>query len=137
MGDVAALSTTHLGFAYSMKDGKIQYRIECQFEKNKSWGLVQTDYILSHEQGHFDIGEIFARKLMKEVTRYQFNRNTFQKDLDAIYQKIVGDKEAFQQLYDDETNHSRNKAKQEEWLILIKKKLNELKDYTAYNQNKP
>lgn len=137
LGDIAALSTTHLGFSYSMINGKMNYHIECSFEKKSSWGLVKTDYILQHEQGHFDIGEIFARKLMKEVSGYSFNKATFQKDLDQIYQRIVNEKETFQQLYDEETSHSRNKTKQEEWLIKIRNLLDELKAYMAYNQKRP
>ena len=66
-GDVAALTATHLGFAYNVANGKITYDIECRFEKNRSWGLVKNDWILKHEQGHFDVAEIFARKLFKAV----------------------------------------------------------------------
>src|SRR4030095_8264443 len=132
MGSTAAMTTTHLGFSYNVANGKITYKIDCQFEKNKSWGLVKNDWILKHEQGHFDIAEIFARKLNKDVGEYQFNKASFQKDLDAIYKSVVDAKEKFQQQYDDETDYSRNKPKQEEWFKKIESELKENKTWAGY-----
>ena len=130
--DAVALTATHLGFSYNMKNGKIFFTIECGFEKDKSWGLVKNDWILKHEQGHFDIAEIFARKLYKEVSEYQFNRNTFQQDLDKIYNTVIAEKETLQQQYDDETHNSINKPVQEEWLKKISGLLIEFKSWAGY-----
>lgn len=132
MGSTAAMTTTHLGFSYNIANGKVTYKIDCQFQKNRSWGLVKNDWILKHEQGHFDIAEIFARKLNKGVSDYQFNTATFQKDLDGIYRAVINEKEKFQQQYDDETDHSRNKPKQEEWFKKIEIELKEFKDWAGY-----
>jgi hypothetical protein len=132
IGNTAALTTTHLGFSYNMVNGIFSYTIECRFDKNRSWGLVKNDWILKHEQGHFDIAEIFARKLKRSVESYRFNRNTFQKDLDIIYDEIVKAKEKFQQMYDDETNYSRDKEKQEEWLKKIESELKETIAWSVY-----
>jgi len=131
-GDVAALTATHLGFSYNVVNGKISYSIECRFVKQMSWGLVQNDWILKHEQGHFDIAEIFARKLYKTVSEYTFNKSSFQKDLDEIYKNIVAEKEKFQLIYDTETDFSRRKANQEEWLLKIERELNQNKSWASY-----
>ena len=132
LGNTAAMTTTHLGFGYNISNGVITYKIDCRFEKKKSWGLVKNDWILKHEQGHFDIAEIFARKLYQATYEYSFNKNTFQKDLDAIYKKVVAEKEVFQQQYDDETDYSRHKSNQEQWLKKIAKELDESKDWAGY-----
>lgn len=132
IGNTAAMTTTHLGFSYNVKNGDVTYLIECRFEKNRSWGLVKNDWILKHEQGHFDIAEIFARKLHKEIKAYQFNRVSFQNDLNNIYKNIVAEKEQFQQQYDDETDNSRNKDKQEDWLKKIEKELKDHKSWAGY-----
>jgi predicted secreted Zn-dependent protease len=132
MGSTAAMTTTHLGFGYSVMNGQVTYKIDCRFEKKKSWGLVKNDWILKHEQGHFDIAELFARKLNQQTSEYKFDKNTFKSDLDAIYKSVVDEKEKYQQQYDDETNYSRNKNKQEEWLKKIEKELKETKDWTGY-----
>ena len=132
LGSTAALTTSHLGFSYSMANGKVTYHIECRFQKSKSWGLVKNDWILMHEQGHFDIAEIFARKLNKEISNYKFNNKTFQKDLDDIYQSIMDEKEKFQQQYDNESDYSRNKPKQEDWVKKITAELERFKDWANY-----
>lgn len=133
--DAAALTATHLGFSYSVTSNRVSYNIICRFDKTKSWGLVKNDWILKHEQGHFDIAEIFARKLYKAVSSYKFNSRSFQKDLDAIYKKVVEEKEEFQHAYDEETNYSRNKRKQEEWLDRIVVELDQLESHASYNQS--
>ena len=130
--DAAALTTTYLGIEYNITSTGFSYAIQCRFSKDRSWGLHQTDYILEHEQGHFDIAEIFARKLNRQMKGYQFNRNSYQQDLKKIYNDIMDEKENFQDSYDKETNHSINKEKQAEWLIKIKTMLEDLKAYSNY-----
>lgn len=117
--DAVASTSTTLGLSYLLKNGKVEYQIICNFSKKRSWGLVKTPYILAHEQAHFDITELFARKLHEQLKAYEPNRKTFQKDINTIYENVVKAKEAFQKLYDGETDHSRKKVRQEEWLVRI------------------
>lgn len=130
--DAVASTSTALGIAYLIKDGKLTYQVTCKFSKVKSWGLVRTPYILAHEQGHFDITEIFARKLHQSLQSYAVNRKTFQKDINAIYDAVVQAKEAFQMAYDGETDHSRNRNKQEEWLERIETLLQDTQPFANY-----
>ena len=133
--DVAASTATYLGIEYNFNNKGFGYKITCSFSKNKSWGLHKTDYILAHEQGHFDIAEIFARKLHKEMTEYRFDKDSFKDDLKNIYLKITADKEEMQNTYDRETNHSIIKEKQAEWLKKIDQMLKEYASYANYRQN--
>lgn len=130
--DAVASTSTSLGIAYQVKSSGLTYQITCKFSKVKSWGLVKTDYILAHEQGHFDITELYARKLHQELQDYRFNKKTFRKDVNDIYQRIVKEKEAFQAAYDGQTDHSRNRRQQMQWLEKIGKLLEETADYSAY-----
>lgn len=130
--DAVASTSTSLGIAYQMQDGQLTYDITCSFSKDRSWGLMKTDYILAHEQGHFDITEIFARKLNEALQNYQFNKRTFKKDISEIYQSVVKQKEEYQKMYDGETDHSRNKKVQYDWLEKIQQLLEETEAYSAY-----
>jgi len=130
--DAAASTTSVLAIEYNISSSSFGYKIESRFSKTRSWGLYKTDYILSHEQGHFDIAEIFARKLNKKMSEYKFNKRTYQQDLNKIYNDILDEKEEMQNEYDKETNHSINKEKQKEWLKKIKEKLDEYEDYADY-----
>lgn len=130
--DAVASTSTSLGISYQLANGKLNYDITCHFNKEKSWGLLKTDYILAHEQGHFDITEIFARKLYEALQNYEFNKRTFKKDISAIYQSIVKQKEEFQKAYDGETDHSRKRNLQYDWLEKIEILLAETEVYASY-----
>ena len=130
--DAAASTATYLGIEYNFNKNGFDYKITCSFSKTKSWGLHKTAYILSHEQGHFDIAEIFARKLNKRMSEYVFNKNTFKDDLKDLYMKLTTEKDGFQNEYDKETNHSINKVKQAEWLKKIEDELKTLKNFSDY-----
>ena len=130
--DAAASTTTFLSIQYNITRNSFGYKIESRFSKTRSWALHKTAYILRHEQGHFDIAEVFARKLNKEMSEYKFNKKTFQKDLKKIYEKVTAEKEKLQNEYDEETNHSINKKKQKEWLIKIEIMLEDYKEYAGY-----
>ena len=130
--DAAASTTSYLAIEYSITRNSFDYKIESLFSKTRSWGLHKTAYILSHEQGHFDIAEVFARKLNKQMSEYRFNKRTYQQDLNEIYHDILGEKEKVQNDYDKETNHSIKKEKQAEWLMKIEKMLEEYEDFSNY-----
>lgn len=130
--DAVASTSTSLGIAYQLNDGELKYHITCYFNKEKSWGLMKTDYILAHEQGHFDITEVFARRLNEALQNYQFNRKTFKKDIGQIYQAIVSQKEEYQKTYDAQTDHSRNRKVQYDWLEKIDSLLAETAPFANY-----
>ncbi|MEO5947736.1 MAG: DUF922 domain-containing protein [Chitinophagaceae bacterium] len=130
--DAAASTSTYLVIDYSIWQNTMTYKIQSMFSKTRSWGLHKTDYILSHEQGHFDIAEVFARKLHKKMSEYKFNKRTYQKSLGNIYDEVVEEKTEMQNDYDRETRHSINKVKQAQWLRKIKKLLEEYEDYADY-----
>ncbi len=130
--DAAASTTTYLAISYDISSTSFSYKIESRFSKTKSWGFHKTDYILSHEQGHFDIAEIFARKLHQKMSEYKFNKKTYQRELKKIYDDVTKEKEEMQNRYDRETNHSIRKEAQAEWLKEIAKMLEDSADWANY-----
>jgi Bacterial protein of unknown function (DUF922) len=129
----AALTSSTIGFKYNYDSEKgFSYTINCLFEKNSSWGRVKTDYILSHEQGHFDIAEIYARKLYKTVQGFRFNPRTARKEVPAMYHQIMKDLAAKQAEYDTDTDFSRDKEEQADWLLKIRAELDNLQPYAKY-----
>jgi Bacterial protein of unknown function (DUF922) len=130
--DAAASTTTYLGIEFNIDQNGLTWKIQCNFSKTKSWGRSKTGFILKHEQGHFDIAEIFARKLNKKMSEYKFTQTTYKSDLKNIYEGITKEKEQFQDQYDNETDHSRKKEEQLNWQKKVEKMLEELKDYSGY-----
>jgi predicted secreted Zn-dependent protease len=121
--DAAAITSTSIGIEYHVTNNTFTYTVTCLFSKTRSWGRNKTDYILQHEQGHFDITEIFARKLAKELSDYKFNSEDYERQVNVIYKRIMDEKEEYQNRYDMETDFSRNKEKQAEWLDRIRAEL--------------
>jgi len=130
--DAAASTTTYLVIDYNISSSSFTFKIKSFFSKTRSWGLHKTAYILSHEQGHFDLAEVFARKLNKKMREYKFNRKTYQKDLNKIYDEVTKEKSDTQNQYDKETRHSIDKSRQAEWLDKIEEMLEEYKEYADY-----
>jgi hypothetical protein len=130
--DAVASTATLLSISYHIKQTGFTYHIISGFDPYKSWAFRRTSYILSHEQGHFDIAEIFARKLHKRMKEYKFDRKNYQRDLKKIYQEVVEEKEKMQNDYDEETRHSILRGKQAEWLKKIAAMLKEYEDYADY-----
>jgi hypothetical protein len=66
------------------------------------------------------------------LQEYQFNRKTYRKDVNDIYRAIVQEKEDMQAVYDGESDHSRNRKIQYEWLQKIDQMLDETVPYAEY-----
>lgn len=131
-GDAVASTSTSLGLSYHVRDGRLTYQITCDFSKEKSWGSLKTDYILAHEQAHFDITELHARRLYEALSSYEFKPATFRADIGAIYNRIVKEKEDMQEAYDSQTDHSRRKMHQAEWLDQIEEMLTDTSVFATY-----
>lgn len=128
----AALTNTSINIEFGYDDAQLQYSIRCTFDKNRSWVRIRNNEVLAHEQGHFDIAEIYARRLNKAMKAYRFNARTVSRDVNSIYNNLMALHRQIQNEYDKETDFSRNKSKQEEWLKKIRQQLQDLAAYAGY-----
>lgn len=111
-----------------------EIKIAAVFFKKSSWKKVQwiNDDVLAHEQKHFDIVELFARKLRKAVTLSKFKSHAdLETKLNALYDSNDKEMDAYQDLYDEETDGSMNGDQQRAWQKKILKELKELDDYKS------
>lgn len=113
--------------------------IKNYFDRNESWILVKEDYVLQHEQIHFDISELYTRKLRKSVESLQqkkiINLEIYKKKLDYYNAMSQKTNEAF----DKENNNSytlkngtfilNKNPKQKEWKNKIENELNEMEGF--------
>ena len=128
----AALTSSSINIEFGYTNTSLKYNIKCRFDQNLSWGRIKNEYILSHEQGHFDIAEIHARKLNKMLKEYKFNNRTVGKDVNKIYETVMKEHHAFQSQYDQETNYSRDFKLQDKWLDTIDAELKKLEPFSDY-----
>lgn len=84
------------------------------------------EYLLKHEQLHFDITEWYARKIRKEIAELRVPMNKLSKECTKIFTRLNRELNDQQRAYDRMTNHSINKLEQENWNRKVAKGLEEL-----------
>ncbi|MDT0645262.1 DUF922 domain-containing protein [Zunongwangia sp. F260] len=125
-----------IGWSLSESGNKVVlvgYDVKANFYPDISWkkdNIVKKDFILAHEQLHFDISELHARKLRKALAEYEGGRNV-QKELTAIYRKYEQERSNMQNAFDAESDHSRIEQEELKWRDFVQK---ELEKYNAYAQ---
>jgi hypothetical protein len=118
-----AAANSAVGFRFDVKvDGDresidLNVTVAAFFVKSKSWTKSQhtTDYILKHEQGHFDLARVGVQLLKKYVEQQKFTKNNYNRLLEAAYEKAWNEYIQLQEDYDDKTNHSINQEAQKKW----------------------
>jgi hypothetical protein len=128
----AALTSSSINVEFGYDDNELNFTIKCRFDKSKSWVRVRNAGILAHEQGHFDIAEIHARKLNKALKAYRFNPKTVSEDVNTIYDSIMSEHHQAQNEYDRDTDFSRNKEQQAVWLKRVAENLQQLRSFAGY-----
>ncbi|WP_241330553.1 DUF922 domain-containing protein [Chryseobacterium arthrosphaerae] len=134
--DVAAY--TNCGWEFSVVKSSnpkspVTIKIQAIFNEDKSWKDVKkiNDYILLHEQKHFDIAELFVRKFRKAVAEKISTSGDYNKYFKTIYNAISIDYKNFQISYDRDTRHGMDKEKQAEYNAAISQELDNLKSYQS------
>lgn len=130
----AALSRVEVHYESEVdKAGKMTMNIESVFIKELSWVKEESkqEQILRHEQYHFHITEIWARKLRKEITLKKWSTKTFEKEFNTLFKKLMGQVIKEQLRYDNETDHSKMAEKQKEWEKKIDQDLLEYKAFAT------
>ncbi|MFC4219162.1 DUF922 domain-containing protein [Flagellimonas marina] len=116
----AATTASGISYTYSANlmhhEVELDYEVNAYFYPNESWYKPQVcdENTLSHEQLHFDIAELFARKMRERLDQTSFSDNV-KAEIRKIYQEILQELQDYQEQYDWETNFSRNRKKQMEW----------------------
>ena len=128
----AALTSSAITLSTEYSNKQIKYVVNCKFNKLLSWVRVKNDYILNHEQGHFNIAEAHARLLFKNLSEYKFNSRTANADVNRIYAETMKEHVNMQKQYDLLTNHSLDSTEQKVWDAKIDSILGGLQKYAAY-----
>jgi hypothetical protein len=124
-----AISTAAISYSLSTNETLFSFKVSCFFYKNESWTTSNSIDLLTHEQGHFNIAELFTRKLRQEFSNCQSNSATTPGDFRKIFDEIIKAKDEMDSRYDEETDLSRNKSKQLYWNKKIDEELKKLDVY--------
>ncbi|MGB5190447.1 DUF922 domain-containing protein [Robiginitalea sp.] len=130
--DKTVAATTASGISYSFRtrgisgENTLDYEVIAYFYPEKSWYHPELcdAGVLMHEQLHFDISELYARKMRRILSERSFSGN-IRGEVRQIFSKINKELSAFQDKYDLETDFSRNREAQLRWNQRIAAKLKE------------
>jgi hypothetical protein len=116
--------------ASSLNSSTPEYTIFVVFLKKDSWKKPDlTLNELSHEQTHFDITELYGRKIRARIEK--LNEQGIKEF--GIYEKVIDDlyneKIKTDDIYDSETKNGIDLLKQKEWDEKITKELETLKEF--------
>ncbi|MEZ4817149.1 MAG: DUF922 domain-containing protein [Flavobacteriaceae bacterium] len=129
--DFVASTNSGISFSFSFKErngvATISYTVVSNFYPDLSWYRPErvSTYILEHEQNHFDISELHARKLRKALSALTHNKD-FKEKAEAIYNTVEAERRAMQTLYDSESDHSNIEEAEYQWRKIVAEKLKAL-----------
>ena len=131
-----ANTSAGLSYSWGLKSSngviELEYEVKSYFNTKGSWvkSGSKNEFLLKHEQVHFDITELHARKLRKKLS--EINVNALGKEprevLNNYYKVIEKERGIMQQKYDRETNHSLNKNAQLKWQEYVERELSKFED---------
>lgn len=106
--------------------------VSAHFYPEKSWFKPELadNYLLDHEQLHFDITELHARKFREQITKLK-NLSTVKQDLRYLNESINRALARMQNTYDDESDYSRNEEAQAKWQAYINTELAKVAKYKS------
>lgn len=134
-----ANTNTGLSYSWGLKGTsqkmELDYKVESFFYPEQSWvqPASKSEYLLKHEQLHFDISELHARKLRKLLANVEASKiNKDSRDyLNKLYENIDKERSAMQNAFDKESNHSLSKEAELKWRQYIAEELNKFKEFSS------
>ena len=104
-----------------------KFNIRCYFIKTCSWTITDDPESLEHEQIHFDIYELFTRKIRKAFDELNQNNISDLKKYTDTFSFYLQENEKHNEMYDIDV--VTDQTKQLEWKAEVLKELEELKEY--------
>jgi len=127
--DLDAETVVNITISWQCYDGKLIYNIKAEFLSKNSWVKQEKrdDDLLMHERGHFDLNEIYARKMKKALTELKEPCSMEIAEINKIINDLSTEFDDKLQKYDVESKHGTDLEIQKKWDLSIKKQLKDLK----------
>lgn len=119
--------TILLGYS-NTRTGFLKFKVVAVMDKRESWikDEFRKDHILKHEQGHFDIAHIYAKKLETSLKQKQYTSGDIA-TLNRVYDRHLEEMNGLQVRYDIETKGGWDLLAQSKWRRFIQSELKEMK----------
>lgn len=126
---ISALTSSGIIHYKGCKDGEITFKVQAYFEKDESWVKEEalTDHHLIHEQIHFDITELAARRLRKSLRKRRFKCGE-EVEFENFVSSFIDNWRTEQNAFDLMSRHSLDKEQQKEWFYKVAMELSLLEE---------
>lgn len=113
------------------ENGRVSFKfhVKCAFQSRafvrESTKQEKTNYVLNHEQDHYDIALTYSNKLQAELSSRDYSLDNYNEEVNKVYNDLMDKYYKTQETYDNEVNPSGtdDKPKQYLWDMRIKKGL--------------
>jgi len=111
---------------------RFTFSVRSVFLKTQSWSTdKKSAKLLHHEQLHFDLTEVYARKLRKVFSELDNPCQMSKTQVKSIIDNLYDEMEKAHNLYDHETVHGLRTNRQEFWTKIIGEALFELDSFAC------
>jgi hypothetical protein len=116
--------------------GRNNFFVTAALDKNRSWvrasALAHSAQVLAHEQLHFDICELIARRLRQRIAQqYQAGGDVFTPAFRQELQQLLAEQAVLNTRYDQETAHGLLQNQQQHWQDQLTQALAQLTAYAS------
>jgi hypothetical protein len=131
---LAALTSATIDVQAACQDFKFASTVRAVFMPTESWvreASKATPNLLRHEQVHFDITELYARKLRQKISLAKFDCEHLQPRFKNMSNALFAEWQKEEARYDQETNHGLTTDRQRGWEIKVQNQLIQLAQYAV------
>ena len=128
----AALTSATIVAQVACKGGQFTGHVQAAFDPTVSWWrepATMTPKLLRHEQLHFDITEVYARRLRQKLASVRTPCAQLGQEFERLSRVVYADWEKAEQQYDRDTNHGLLPAPQAQWEAQVQQQLAELAEF--------
>jgi hypothetical protein len=125
----AALTSANINSGASCRNGIFMGTARASFDPASSWvrePATMTPALLHHEQLHFDIAEVYARRLRQQLLALHVACDQMGPEFNRLSQAGYAAWQKAEDDYDRDTSHGLNKPRQAAWDAQVQQQLADL-----------
>ncbi|MBO2031806.1 DUF922 domain-containing protein [Siccationidurans ginsengisoli] len=125
----AALTSANINTGATCRGNIFAGTAQASFDPASSWvrePRTITPALLRHEQLHFDIAEVYARRLRQQLAAMHTTCDRLGTTFDRISQAAYAAWQEAEDAYDRDTNHGLQHERQAQWEVQVRQQLQEL-----------
>jgi hypothetical protein len=128
-----AATAIHISAKPFYKKKKIFYAVDAYFIPDQSWYRSKSEALLRHEQLHFDLAELYARKARKKISEYRQMGIRNIADYNNAISRVLQESNRIDMQYDFDTLHGTLSEEQLKWEQNVAQELSIMQNFSREN----